>query len=115
MKLDTLATFYVVDSVLDETTGKRYKAIISTQTEMVSTEEVGAETYYNAYTHNVRLTRTIQMRKMSYNGQQYVKVENTVYQVTRVAKGITPQFIKLPLTLCTDKEVVDIIGEHSIN
>lgn len=114
MKFDTLSIFYTIETIQNPNTGKREKKIVSKQTEMVQTEEVGSETYYSAYAQNVVLTRTIQMRKISYKGQQYVKIDNTVYQVTRVAKGITPQFIKLPLTLCTDNEVVAIInGEEN--
>ena len=110
MRFDTLATFYVIETVQNPDTGNRTKQIISQQSELVQTEEVGSETYYNALARNVILTRTIQMRKISYSNQQYVKIEDTVYQVTRVGKGVTSQFIKLPLTLCTDSEVVAIIN-----
>lgn len=111
MKLSTRADFYVVDSVLDEDTGKRHKAIVRQKSELVQLEEVGSETYYNAKALNLTLNVTIQMRKISYTGEQYIKIDERVYQVTRVGKGITEQYIKLPLVECPDKEVVAVIRD----
>jgi len=109
MKLSTRADFYVVDSVLDEDTGKRHKTIVRQKSELVQLEEVGSETYYNAMALNLTLNVTIQMRKISYTGEQYIKIDERVYQVTRVGKGITKQYIKLPLVECPDKEAAEAI------
>src|SRR5690625_3553288 len=112
VRLDTTATFYTITSVQDPNTGNRYMQVTDTRREMVATEDVGTETFYSAYMTNINLTKTIQMLRMNYKGQLYLKLDNdpTVYQVTRVAKGINRQYIKLPLTDCKDTTVVDVIN-----
>lgn len=118
VRLNTKIKLYIIEVIQNKETGKFEKKIVKSRVENVSLQEVGMETYYSAYSNNIKITKVVELRGVSYKNEQFIALFTIdhnykpiveVYEVERVAKGKTSQFIKLPLIICSDSEIVKLI------
>lgn len=103
-------TIYLVDieSVQDVDTGRRHLQIVNETKVYADDQETGLQEFYSASSLKIEIIGVLEIPKHMYNNQKYI-LDNTrtkQYEITRVAKGHSRSYLRLPYIKVKDNKMV---------
>lgn len=100
-----------VETGLDIESGKN-KPMIVRQTEVYADlQDVGLNEYYSAVGNNITLSATFEIPVHYYHGEKYIVTgdRKKCFEISRVAKGRSPAFHKLPVKEVQSKNILEVL------
>ena len=109
MGFNTKIVLVDIEPVLDINTGKNKLKIVRETEVYADKQDVGMEEYYSAVGQKINLTATYEIPAHEYHGEKYILVDNRTkqFEITRVAKGRSLAYRKLPVTSVNSKNLLE--------
>jgi hypothetical protein len=102
---------YLVDIEprIDTETGKNKLQIVKETMVYADQQEVGLNEYYSAVGAKIILSATFEIPIEYYSGEKYIITgdRKKQYEISRVAKGRTPAYVKLPVVGVQKKNLLE--------
>lgn len=98
-----------IETVQDMETGKRRLRIVHETELFADKQDVGLQEFYSAVGAHIQLTAVYEIPANRYHGEKYILTDNKTkqYEITRVGKGRTLGYLKLPVKKVTDTDLLE--------
>ena len=109
MAFNTRIFLIDVESKINLSTGKNEIVIVRETPVYADKQEVGMEEYYSAVGAKIKLSATFEILAHTYHGEKYILTSDRTrqYEISRVGKGRTLAYLKLPVTSVQKKNLVE--------
>lgn len=104
-----------IDTIQDKNSGKRKLTIVRETVIYADKQEVGLQEYYSASGVKIHLTATYEIPADKYHGEKYILTDNRTkqYEITRVAKGRSLAYLKIPVKDVASKNLLEGMSSGS--
>lgn len=101
-----------IEPVLDPNSGKNKNKIVRETAVYADLQDVGMEEYYNAVGNSILLSATYELPSDMYHGEKYILTADRkmLYEVSRVGKGHTPSYRRLPVKEVQNKKLLEVVS-----
>ena len=101
-----------INTSIDEETGDRKKVVVHTYKIMGRKSLAGVQTQQLGQLQNMAFQYTIEIDKMYYQGQKYLWLENSLYEVKTLTPAKLPKDCKLNIIKLDDADIEKAVREY---
>lgn len=101
-----------IDSVVNEETGDRRKSVVNVYKIIGYKNLAGVQTQQLGQLQNMNFQYTIEIDRMYYQGQKYLWMENSLYEIKTLTPAMLDKDCKLNVVALFDKDVEKAIREY---
>lgn len=101
-----------IDTSIDEETGDRKRVVVHAHKVIGKKNLAGVQTQQLGQLQNMTFQYTIEIDRMYYQGQKYLWMENSLYEIKTLTPAKEPKDCKLNIITLQDEDIENAVREY---